>query len=343
MISIGGFHPAFTPPPGFPTLNRLSISLSQSDVAALSLAAYVAVTSNTLQFGSKAALLVKAGPVQISGTLSFDALIHRNPFGLEIDFAASLAIKVDGHELLGVSVDGTISGPDPWLISGQVKIHLLFISVSVSFSDQLSSGTPSLPPPPTRVIDLLAAEVRKLSNWSALPPAGEAVVTLLPPPPAEGNDEIRAHPLASLTFQQYTVPLGLTLQKFGGTDIAGPTKLALTNVTYGAIAPIPTAVNDVFAPVQFLKFSDSDALSQSSFATYQAGIAFTPVGPDFDQLAVGDAASVECTIEVIDRDGVEPDTAYAHSRRSDSLAACANGTGRIRPDPHHGGEALPGR
>jgi hypothetical protein len=158
LLSIGGFHPAFTPPAGFPTLNRLAISLSSGDNPRFSLAAYIAVTSNTLQFGAKAQLAVTAGPAGLSGMVSFDTLIHRNPFGLQIDFAALLTVTFEGQQLLGITVQGQISGPAPWRINGQAKISLLFISVSVSFSAQLGSGSPPPAPPPVRVIDLLVLQ-----------------------------------------------------------------------------------------------------------------------------------------------------------------------------------------
>ena len=269
LISIGGFHPAFTPPPGFPTLNRLAISLSSGDNPTFRLQAYFAVTSNTLQFGAKAQLSVHAGPARLDGMVSFDALIHLNPFGVEIDFAASLSVSIDGHQLLGITVDGHISGPAPWLISGHASISLFFISVSVSFHVQLGSATPPAAPAPVRVIDLLAAEVGNPTNWSALPPAGDAVVTLAAAP--SSGTEMRAHPLGSLTFRQHTVPLNLALQKFGSASVAGPSKLAMTSVGYGTLAVQPTEVDDEFAPAQFLVLSDSAALSQSSFAVYPAG------------------------------------------------------------------------
>jgi hypothetical protein len=179
----------------------------------------------------------------------------------------------------------------------------------VSFSVQLGSASPPPPPAPVRVIDLLAAEVGNPTNWSALPPTGEAVVTLTQAP-TKGT-AMHAHPLGSLTFQQHTVPLKLALQKFGSASVAGPSKLALTSVGYGTLGVQPTEVDDDFAPAQFLVLSDSDALSEPSFASYAAGIAFSPTGPDYDQLAVGDTAAVAYTIDLIDAAGEQPASSTA--------------------------------
>jgi hypothetical protein len=308
VVSIGGFFPSFTPPPGFPALKRLSLSLSSGDNPTFTLQAYLAVTSNTVQFGALAQLTVTAGPASLAGMLSFDALIHLNPFGLQVNFAAALTVKVDGNELLGVTVSGQLSGPDPWLISGQASVKVLFISVSVSFAAQLGSGTPPPPPAPVQVIDLLGTDLSKPACWSALPPAGEAVVTVTTPPPA-GAPALYAHPLGSLTFHQRTTPLGLTLQKYGTAAVAGPAKLGIISVAYGDAVLAPAAlavVDDAFAPGQYLSLSDSDALSQPAFASYQAGVTFTPAAPDYDQLADGEVTAVSYAVDLIDSHGEPP-------------------------------------
>src|SRR4030095_11755133 len=60
-LSVGGFHPAFKPPPAFPTLERLAITFSNTSDFRLRLECYYAVTANTLQWGAKAELFAKAG------------------------------------------------------------------------------------------------------------------------------------------------------------------------------------------------------------------------------------------------------------------------------------------
>ena len=111
------------------------------------------------------------------------------------------------------------------------------------------------------------------------------------------------------------------------------------------------AVDDTFAPAQFLQLSDSDALSQPSFVSYQSGVAFTPAGPDLDQLAVGDVASVQYTVKLIDSQGTQPaastwtmDGQAAARLLPTSPAACApsrtSGANRYQGTP--GTIAVPG-
>jgi hypothetical protein len=159
------------------------------------------------------------------------------------------------------------------------------------------------------VIDLLAGDVGLTVNWSVLPPPGDAIVTLTPAPPS-GNI-VLAHPLGSLTFHEHTAPLGLAMDNFGGADITGPSKLAVTSILYGNATLHPAAitpVQDAFAPGQFLALSDSDALSLPAFATYQAGVTFTPTAPDLDSLATGDAEALGYALDIIDSQGQLPAT-----------------------------------
>jgi hypothetical protein len=55
LLSVGGFHPKFQPPPGFPTLQCVSISMPSGHITKLNLNGYFAVSSNTLQAGVPAA------------------------------------------------------------------------------------------------------------------------------------------------------------------------------------------------------------------------------------------------------------------------------------------------
>ena len=63
VVSVGGFHPAFTPPPlPFPTPKRIAISTSSTRRPRASApTGYFAVTTNTVQFGARAELFFGFG------------------------------------------------------------------------------------------------------------------------------------------------------------------------------------------------------------------------------------------------------------------------------------------
>jgi uncharacterized protein DUF6603 len=51
-LAVGGFHPRFQAPDGFPALDRVAINLAAGGNPRLRLEAYLALTSNTVQFGA---------------------------------------------------------------------------------------------------------------------------------------------------------------------------------------------------------------------------------------------------------------------------------------------------
>ena len=59
-LSIGGFNPTFKPPPNFPTLRRLALSLGSGSNPRISLSAYFALTPNSLQVGARAEMVWSA-------------------------------------------------------------------------------------------------------------------------------------------------------------------------------------------------------------------------------------------------------------------------------------------
>ena len=64
LLAVGGFHPRFTAPPGFPALQRVAVALAGGDNPKLRLEAYLALTSNTVQFGARVDLGARAGKLQ---------------------------------------------------------------------------------------------------------------------------------------------------------------------------------------------------------------------------------------------------------------------------------------
>ena len=53
VLTVGGFHPRFSPPPlPFPVPRRIAIDILNSPTAKLRVEGYFAVTTNTAQFGA---------------------------------------------------------------------------------------------------------------------------------------------------------------------------------------------------------------------------------------------------------------------------------------------------
>jgi len=278
-IALGGFHPAFQPPPGFPVLRRLTLALGAGDDIRITCLSYQAVTSNSLQFGARAELYVDMG-VFVRGWIGFDALIIYSPFAFQVDFTAGLEVGIGSIKVAGLTVDGTLSGPTPWRVRGSATISLFFFDISVDFDEKFGEEQrvelpPADPWPPLRQALL---EPR---NWAAtLPPGALAVASLGGP---EGTTAVLVDPCGRATWRERVAPLDRTLTRFGNASTPAPVKFTVDRVTVGATASAFIAVTDSFAAGQFEDLTDDQKLSRPSFEPMSAGIevasALVRVGP----------------------------------------------------------------
>jgi hypothetical protein len=213
VLSVGGFHPSFDPPPlPFPTPKRIAISILNTSVAKVRVEGYFAITSNTAQFGAKAELFFGLSEFKIEGHLSFNALFRFSPFYFEISISVSLSVKVFGIGLFSVRFRGSLEGPTPWHIEGTGSISLLFFDISVDFSKTWGERKETTLPPIT-IMPLLKGEFEKLENWQAVVPAANNLLVSLRE--IEAGEDLVLHPVGTLKISQRAVPLQLKLDKLG--------------------------------------------------------------------------------------------------------------------------------
>ena len=293
VLAIGGFHPRFAAPPGLPALKRLALSLADGDTLQLRCQAYLAVTSNTVQFGARVDLHAAGGGFSFDGLLAFDALIQLAPLAFQVDVGAALALRYHGRLLMGISFNGSLAGPTPWQVQGKATIKLLFFKVSVRFERQF--GTKTAPPLPAAVdvVALVAAALADRRNWSGTLPRQEPpVVTFRDGAPSTGP--LRVHPLAELTVRERIAPLNRLLTKLGTAPlVGGPTTLTVTATDSGPTA-LPwrtTPVLEPFALAQFEDLREDEQLARPSFEPLTAGLTFA-----LDEVTTDDAAGLSAPI-----------------------------------------------
>lgn len=270
-LSVGGFHPAFEPPPEFPELRRVAVSLADGDNPRLRMDGYFATTSNTVQAGARIDLYAGAAGFSVTGMLGFDALFQFDPFKLLVDLAGKVTLR-GGPFTVGVGLDVRLSGPGPWRAKGTASFEFLFITAKVRFDATIGERVERSPLPPASVLDPLAAAVGEPGNWDAqLPDGDHSYVTLRKLDPGDG--EVLVHPLGSLTVRERTVPLDVTIQTFGSATPVEGNRFALvpsdTSAAAGDADPDP--VREKFAPAQFLELSDAEKLARPSFERFPAG------------------------------------------------------------------------
>ncbi len=271
ILSAGGFHPAYPAPPELPSLERLAMVLSEGDNVRLRMAWYLALTSNTLQYGSYVDLHVSAVGFSIDGHLGYDALVQFDPFGFTVSFTAGVGLKWHGHTLAGVQLDGTLAGPSPWHVHGKATFKIWRFSQPVRFDATIGRQHP-LPPPP--VVDPLPALITALSDpasWDAALPEREDTMATLRTGRIPGV--VLVHPLGKVSVRQQVVPLEVPVAKFGTARLAAPRTFRISRVDVdGRRVPEVTSEVGHFAVGQFQDLSQAERLARPSFESMQAGV-----------------------------------------------------------------------
>ena len=273
-LAAGGFNPRFTPPPSFPVLRRLTLSLANSDNPRFRLESYLALTSNTIQFGARAELSAKVqtaiGEFGAAAMIFFDALIELDPFGFIVDLGAVIEVTLSGRPLIQAQLMATLSGTKPWHAVGFVEVVFLGrhrIPFEARVGDQEPTTLPTI-----NVLDKLIEEVQRPESWSTVPPAEAADVVVLKDSSASGA--VLLHPLGTVALRQRLLPFGKRIARFGSAvPEGGAVMFALTGIEVGGRMDAVTPLLDDFAPGQYEALSEDEKLSRPAFERMQAGVA----------------------------------------------------------------------
>jgi hypothetical protein len=279
LLGIGGFHPRFEPPPGFPTLERLSISMSATSLFKLNLNGYLARTVTGQQFGAHLDLFVGVADFGVSGYLNFDTLIQLWPFHFDADISGGVALTFEGEDLMSLHLEAALSGPAPWHVEGKFSFDLLFWSVSKSFSKTFGDPLTELLVELVDVGQALRTALADASNFSASLAAAEGALVTFRAPAASGA--VLVHPGAGLSVHQKVVPLGLTISRFGNAMPAGDTLFTIDGLLTDGQTQSTTPLLDDFAPGQFLTRSDDEELTSPSFEQLGAGVELSSAAATF--------------------------------------------------------------
>ncbi|MEO1091106.1 MAG: DUF6603 domain-containing protein [Pseudomonadota bacterium] len=281
-LAVGGLHPNFLPPVGFPTVARLQLALTQGDNPSLICRSYLAMTANTVQFGSECSLYAAAFGFSIRGNVGFDVLIQLLPFHFLAEFRASVQLKRGSRNLFKVTVNGELEGPLPLRLAGKATFEILWCDFSVSFDKTLVDGrTPNDLVPFDALGALLTALAAPRAWQTRLPDGTSQFVTARQ---AAGPAGVLLHPMGSLTVRQTVVPLGLTrdIDRVGTATPTGARRFAVTGASIGTVEQNRRPVRELFAPGQFFDMTDDEKLAAPSFESMEAGTAIGEGGYAFD-------------------------------------------------------------
>lgn len=311
LISIGGFHPSYSPPAELevPPMKRLAINILDTDFARIRVEVYFAVTSNTVQTGARAEIYLGFDAFYVDGYLGFDALFQFSPFHFEIGIACGFTLHVFGMDLLSIRVQFSLSGPSPWRAWGTGSITILFWDISADFD--IHWGDPANTTlPDVDVLPLLLEDLAKPEHWRALPPDRTSISVALRKLDL-AKELLVLHPAGRLSVFQKVAPLDLTWGKFGTQKPADIRRASLSGATSGSLPLAVESIEDQFARSHFENLSDAQKLSVPSFEAMHAGVTMG-LGKDA-QAGTGVERTIEYEAVVVDKER-KPPFAFAFIR-----------------------------
>lgn len=265
LLSIGGFHPQFRPLGiELPQVPRVGVSMSVADIVWMKLQMYLALTSNTVQFGARIEAGVNLGPISANGWFGFDALIYLDPFKFIAEIDAGFDVRVFGESLCGVRLQGRLSGPGPLVLNARASLKILFVRISESVTIELDDtpGEPEKTISPSVVLNQVAEELAKPDNLRS---EGEDASVFFKP---KLQGEKLFSPVGALVWEQKRSPLKIQIQKFEGTRLPSPMSLNLS---------IPSLTNtiderDSFGMGSYSNVSEAEKLNVPGFSDQVSGV-----------------------------------------------------------------------
>jgi hypothetical protein len=291
LLTVGGFHPAYEPPPmDLPAIRRLTLALLEGDNPRLKLELYFAVTSNTAQFGAKLELYAAAWKFNVYGFLSFDVLFQFNPFYFIAELTAMLALRIGSSSFASINLSLTLEGPTPWKAQGTARFKICwFFTLKVRFNKTFGEAR-NTTLPDLEVLPLLAEALRADDNWEGeLPPRRHRLESLREAPELTG--QMLLHPVGTLKISQKVAPLNVRIDRIGSQRPSDAREFQITAVQPEATANTP---QEAFAPAQFFDLTDEEKLTSASFKDFDSGVRFG----DAERLHTGYAAAREVKYEL---------------------------------------------
>ncbi|MCB9350271.1 MAG: hypothetical protein H6573_22570 [Lewinellaceae bacterium] len=280
VISAGGFYPAWEPPSlGLPSyllldpekMKRLELVIYE-DNPVLKLFCYLAITSNTLQFGASLHFNYSWKFFHASAKFGFDTIFTFSPFRFEAGLYAMVEVKIGSTTVAKVDLKGILGGPSPWTFDGEATFSIWIFDYTVSvhkeWGDQDDTRIDTIEAQP-----LLVEALQDQRNWRALPPPGRHQLVFLHQEEnleEEEEEVLRMQPEGALSISQSVLPLELRLDKVGDQPISGQREFALDALVNDQVVEMDRQQEE-FAPGQYLNFTKDEKVSLPPYESFQSG------------------------------------------------------------------------
>ena len=278
LLSVGGYHPQFDPPGALPSwlldLRRTTAAVPLGENVEIVLSSYVAVTSNTLQFGGRfrleASVEVLLTTYTAEGWFGINVLLVFKPFKIVAGASAGVAISAGDKELFGVRLRAHLEGPEPWYATGRATFT--FFGLDVDFGFDIGTRPGGEPRDNHDVAEDVVLALQAADAWQAVESSdawASGVIT---------GEELPAglwvRPDQEVEARQPVAPLNRTITAFGEL-VPEDDRIDATDVKVGGVVvPAPEWLDDWFAPAQFDRLDDTSRLSSPSYELMTAGVRF---------------------------------------------------------------------
>ncbi len=305
LLTVGGFHPSYTPPPlALPTLKRLAINILNTDIAKIRVECYQAVTSNTVQFGAKAEILFDLSACSIEGYIAFDALFQFSPFYFIITLSAGFKLSAAGIDVLTVRVRMSLEGPTPWRAKGTGSVSLLFFEISADFDktwgEEINTALPDI-----EIFPRLIEDLNKREQWSTVLTSGKNLLVTLRKLEEGSEDLLVFHPAGSLVVQQKLLPLSVNIEKVGNQKTSDVKQAKIASASSNGVSLALQTVSESFARAQYQNLTDAEKLSTPSFEKMPGGVQVT-IGNQVIKNGKMVRKKVEYELTIIDKEPKKP-------------------------------------
>lgn len=280
ILSIGGFHPKFKPPPvSLPPMNRLTITIINTSNLKLYFECYTAVTSNTFQIGARINAMAKAIGFKAEATIGFDALFQFSPFYFDTSIYGSASISFKGKSLFSVGITINLTGPSPYDADGKATFKFLGAKKNFHFHERWGDKGNAVYDT-IDVIKEIEDALKKEGNWETTEISEHGKRVYLRKLTATAGTLIMDAG-SELTVKQKIVPLGISVTKFGNQYPKLVSKYSLEgyidNVAYTSSGDV-SHVKDNFASTQYKELNNAQKLASPSFEMLKSGISVNPGG-----------------------------------------------------------------
>lgn len=286
LLSVGGFHPDWTPPNYLPStmrdLRRMTAAIDLGADLQVGLDAYFAITPNTLQFGAEVFVIAQMKKLGVDfsakGDFGFDVLVIFTPFSISADMDANVMIEAEGAPLVSARVVVHLEGPEPWF--GRATATFEFLRQPIDFDVAFGGKIKDDAPDAVELWDKLEEALRLPEGWSTPSIAASVTAdTTLRPLDELVETGLWLAPDGALELRQRVLPLNREIEIFGAYVPDGESRFDIEAA--GLATDIEAewdSVEDWFAPAQFIEMGPQERLSAPSFEEMDAGMSLSMSG-----------------------------------------------------------------